>query len=92
MNSLRVPTFSIVNVADVTIFFEAVEYLQLFRLLCRLKDVFIVIGVVRNFMNLITAVELVLFLATTRAAVRICLVSFIFGLCCFVIKVAVFRI
>ena len=36
--------------------------------------------------------QLVLFLATTRAAVRICLVSFIFGLCCFVIKVAVFRI
>lgn len=91
MNSLRAPSFSIFDVTNVTIFFEAVGYL-LFRLLCRLKDVFIVTGVVRNFMDLVTAVELVLFFAASRASVRISLVSFIFELSCFVIEVAVLRI
>ncbi len=85
MNCLGVSAFSIVEVANVTIFFKAVEHLNLFRLFCRLKDVFIVISCARYFTDLVTAVELVLFFAASRAADRV--VSFILDICC-VLKVA----
>ena len=85
VNCLGVSAFSIVEVANVTIFFKVVEHLCLFRLFCRLKDVFIVISCARYFTDLVTAVELVLFFAASRAAVRV--VSFILDVCC-VLKVA----
>ena len=85
VNCLGVSSLSIVEVANVTIFFKVIEHLGLFRLFCRLKDVFVIISCTRYFTDLVTAVEFVLFFAASRAAVRV--VSFILDICC-VLKVA----